>query len=110
MLGSRIHLAFLATFTVLCLSGCGHVFVLSRSQSRNEMLSRASHVLIGVIESHNWESWPFFHVSVPSDVAEAKYWKVLRRFRVETVLRGSETRKSIDGYEVFLTGVSLFLV
>src|SRR5947208_89299 len=69
------------------------------------MLSRASHVLIGVIESHNWESRPFFRVSVPSDAGEEKYWKVLRRrVRVETVLRGSESHKSIDVYEVFWTG------
>jgi len=95
----------LAAIAGLSLSSCGHVFVVSRSQSRDEMLSRASHVLIGVIESHNWESWPFFRVSVPSDVGEAKYWKVLRRrLRVETVLRGSESRKSIDVYEVFWTG------
>jgi len=95
----------LAMVTILSLSGCGHVFVLSRSQSRDEMLSRASHVVIGVIESQKFESWPFFRVSLPSDVGEAKYWKVLRRrLRVETVLRGSEGRKFIDVYEVFWTG------
>jgi hypothetical protein len=104
MIVRRTYLAFLAAITVLSLSSCGHVFVLSRSQSRDEMLSSASHVLVGVIESHNFESWPFFRVSVPGD-AEAKYWKVLRRrLRVETVLRGSESRKWIDVYEVFLTG------
>jgi hypothetical protein len=100
----RINAAVTA-IAVLLLSGCGHVFVLSRTQSRDEMLSRASHVLIGVIEYHKLESWPFFRVSLPSDVGEAKYWKVLRRrVRVETVLRGSEYRTAIDVYEVFWTG------
>jgi hypothetical protein len=69
------------------------------------MLSRASHVVIGVIENHKLESRPFLRVSVPGDVGDAKYWKILRRrVRVETVLRGSETRKFIDVYEVFWTG------
>lgn len=71
------------------------------------MLSRASHVVIGVIEDHRFESWPFFRVSVPKDVSEAKSWRVLRRrVRVEAVLRGSESRKSIDVYEVFWTGAT----
>lgn len=71
------------------------------------MLSRASHVVIGVIESHKLESWPFFRASVPSDVGKAKYWKILRRrVRVEAVLRGSESRKLIDVYEVFWTGAT----
>jgi hypothetical protein len=70
------------------------------------MLSRASLVLVGVIESHHLESWPFFRVSVPGDVGEARDWQVLRRrVRVETVLRGSENRKSIDVYEVYWMGV-----
>ncbi len=69
------------------------------------MLSRASVVVIGVIENHKLESWPFFRASLPSDAGEAKYWKILRRrVRVETVLHGSENRKLIDVYEVFWTG------
>jgi uncharacterized protein YceK len=100
----RVHSISLPIM-ILCLSGCGHVFVLSQTQSRDEMLSRASLVMVGVIESHHWESWPFFRVSLPSDAREGKYWRVLRRrVRVETVLRGSESRKSIDVYEIFWTG------
>src|SRR5579872_5458588 len=52
----------LAVGALLTLGGCGHVFVLSRSQSRVEMLSLTSRVIIGVIESHEFESWPFFRV------------------------------------------------
>jgi hypothetical protein len=73
--------------------------------SREEMLSRASVVLIGVIENHEFESWPFFRAIIPADARDAKYWRILRhRVRVETVLRGSETRKVVDVYEVFWTG------
>jgi hypothetical protein len=89
----------LAAFALFTLSGCGHVFALSRSQSRDEILSRVSHVIIGVIESHKLESWPFFRVSLPRDVGETKYWKILRRrVRVKTVLRGLESRNSVDVY------------
>jgi len=85
-------------------------------QSRDEMLSRASHVLIGVIENHEFASWPLFRVSLSGEYSgvypdaerhagEARYWKVLRRrVRVEAVLRGIERRKIIDVYEVFWTG------
>jgi hypothetical protein len=68
------------------------------------MLSRASLVIVGVIEDQKLESWPFFRVSVPSD-KRSKYWKVLRRrVRVEAVLHGSEERRLIDVYEVFWMG------
>ena len=93
-----------AVVLLLLLAGCGHVFVLSQPPSRHEMLSRASLVIIGVIEDQKLESWPFFRVSVPSD-GKSKYWKVLRRrVRAETVLHGSEKRRLIDVYEVFWTG------
>ena len=68
------------------------------------MLARASVVLVGVIEEQKLERWPWFRVSLPRDVG-GDYWRILRRrVRVETVLRGSETRKSIDVYEVHWTG------
>lgn len=69
------------------------------------MLSRATHVLVGVIEAHHLESWPKFRVALPADANEPKYWRVLRRrIRVETVLRGELPKQSIDVYEVFWTG------
>ena len=108
--------AIAATGILTALIGCGHVFVLSHVKSRDEMLSRASHVLIAVIDNHEFASWPLFRVSLPGEYSgvypdaerhagEAKYWKVLRRrIRVEAVLRGIERRKIIDLYEVFWTG------
>jgi hypothetical protein len=70
------------------------------------MLKRASLVFIGVIQKHHFDSWPFFRLTIPGDdPARAKYWKVLRReVRVETVLRGAESRSVIDIYEIFWTG------
>ena len=102
--------AIAAAGTLTALIGCGHVFVLSHVKSRDEMLSRASHVLIGVIENQEFACWPFFRVSLPGEsigvypdaerhAGEARYWKVLRRrVRVEAVLRGIERRKFIDVY------------
>jgi len=91
--------------TLLTLAGCGHVFVMNRVQTRDELLSRATHVLVGVIENQELESAWSYRASVPSDDGERKYWRILRRrIRVETVLFGSENRKTIDAYEVFWTG------
>lgn len=74
--------------------------------SSEEMLSRASHVFVGVIENQHFDYWPFFSVAIPGDDrASAKYWKVLRRrVHIETVIRGVEPRKTIDVYEIFWTG------
>jgi hypothetical protein len=69
--------------------------------TRDQMLARASHIFIGVIESQEFEHWLFLRV--PGD--NSGYWKVLRRrVRVENVLRGTEPRKTIDIYEIFWTG------
>lgn len=96
------------TVAVLALSGCGPSLVFNpQEMSQKEMLARASHVLIGVIRSHHYETWPFFRVSVPGYAGEAKYWRILRRqVRVETVLRGSEPRKVVDVYEISWTGAT----
>jgi hypothetical protein len=74
--------------------------------SSEAMLARASHVFIGVIQKHQLESWPFFHMKVPwGGPADAKYWKILRReVHIEMVLRGTESRKVVDVYEIFWTG------
>ena len=71
-----------------------------------DQLSRARLVFIGVIQKHQFDSRPFFHLNIPGDdPSNAKYWKVLRReVRVETVLRGVEPRKLVDVYEIFWTG------
>jgi hypothetical protein len=71
-----------------------------------DQLARASLVFIGVIQKHQFDSWPFFRLNIPGDdPTNAKYWKILRReVRVETVLRGAEPHKVIDVYEIFWTG------
>jgi hypothetical protein len=93
---------------LVLLNGCGPGLIFNSSQdmSREEMLARASHIFIGVIQKHKIESWPLFRLKVPGeDPASAKYWKILRReVRVETVLRGTEPRKVIDVYEISWTG------
>jgi hypothetical protein len=69
--------------------------------SPDDMMARATHVFIGVIQAQQYESWPFLHLSPPGqDPVTAKCWKVLRRkVRVEMVLRGAESRGQIDIYE-----------
>ena len=72
-----------------------------------QMLQRATHIFIGVIERQDFESWPF--LSVPGfpgmDSKERRYWRVLRRkVRVEIIVKGIEPRKLIDVYEIFWTG------
>src|SRR5262249_26776900 len=65
-------------------------------------------VFIGVIEKHHFDFWPFFRITSPGEnPADAKYWKILRReVRVENVIRGAESRKRIDVYEIFWTGAT----
>ena len=80
----------------LLLSGCGPGLVFNSSvMSANEMMARASHIFVGVIQKQQFESWPFLRFSFPGmDSPTAKCWKVLRReVRVEMVLRGAESRK-----------------
>ncbi len=88
----------------VALLGCGPVFARNQPSSREEMLAGASLVIVGVIEEHKLESWPYFRVRVPSD-ADSKFWRVLRRrVRVEMVLAGSVKPGPIDVYEVYWTG------
>jgi hypothetical protein len=62
----------------------------------DQMLARADHVFIGVIEKQAYELWPFLRI--PG--ANSSNWRVWRRrVRVEIVLRGSEPQKLIDVYE-----------
>jgi hypothetical protein len=61
--------------------------------SREEMLDRASLVFIGMIQKQEYDSGPFLRWSGGR--------KLLRReVRIETVLRGTESRKIVDVYEV----------
>jgi hypothetical protein len=70
------------------------------------MPAQASHIFVGVIQKHHFDSWPIFRFTVPcADRDSAKYWKVLRReVRVETLLRGAKLQGVIQVYEIFWTG------
>jgi hypothetical protein len=84
-------------------AGCGPglEFNTSQNMTPNEMLARSSHVFVGVLERQQLDSWPFFRV--PGDTTG--YWKILRRrVRVEGVLKGTETRRRVDIFEIFWTG------
>jgi hypothetical protein len=76
--------------------------------SPEEMLDRATLVFVGVIQSHDWETSPFFSLYLPGEELDrSNLWKPLRRrVQVETVLRGHQTKKLIDVYEVFWTSVA----
>jgi len=90
----------------MLLTGCGPGLVFNNSQemTQDQMLARADHVFIGVIEKQELEHWLFLRV--PGD--NSGYWKVLRRrVRVETVLRGVEPRKAIDIYEIHWTAAAM---
>jgi hypothetical protein len=88
-------------FAIFLLTGCAPGLVFNISEmTPDQMLQRADHVFIGVIVDQQLQAWPFFRVpgQKPGD------WAVLRRrVRLENVLRGSESRKEIDIYEIFWT-------
>ncbi len=68
------------------------------------MPKQASHIFIGVIEDQELLAWPWHRAIVPATEAGG-YWRILRRrLRIETVVRGNETRPAIDVYEVYWTG------
>src|SRR5215469_2613064 len=93
-------LRFALLIAALILTGCGPglVFDDSPQMTAAEMLQRADHAFIGVIESHDFEAWPFFRVQGDN----SPYWRVARRkVRVENVLFGAEERKEIEIYEIF---------
>jgi hypothetical protein len=71
--------------------------------SPEQMLARASHVFVGVIQKHQLESWPFFRLHNGTD--DPSFWRILRReVRVELVMRGTEPRPVVNVYEIFWTG------
>ncbi|HEV1284887.1 MAG TPA: hypothetical protein VNU44_06235 [Bryobacteraceae bacterium] len=93
----------LLLLTALLLTGCGPglVFNMSPEMTKDQMLARADHVFIGVIEKQEYENWLF--LNVPG--AKRGDWTILKRqVRVETLLRGQESRQSVTIYEFFGTG------
>lgn len=95
----------------LLLCGCGPprlTFNESQEMTRDEILARSSLVFVGVIESHDIDLRPLPPASLPGIApASLELWKIMRRrVRVELVLRGTETRKEIDVYEIFYSGAT----
>ena len=100
----------LLVVTLLLLScGCTRRLVLNNhsTESRNDWLRQADLIFVGVIQKHQFDTWPYIRLTIPpkDNFGAPKQWNVLRReVRVETVIRGRETRKVIDVYEVVWTG------
>ena len=97
----------LGSLPLLC--GCGphlEYFSPDRVVKAQELLDRADHVFVGVVENQEIASWPLFRFNIPGeDPANMKYWKILRRgVRIEMVLLGAETRKIVDIYEIYWLG------
>lgn len=92
----------LLPIAALFLTGCGPglVFNDSPDMTQSQMLARADHIFIGVIEHQEFERWLF--LGVPG--SKNGDWAILkRRVRIETVLRGRESRPSVFLYEYFPT-------
>jgi len=87
----------------LLLTGCGPGLVFNNSPdvTYDQMSARATHVFIGVIEKQEFESWLL--LNVPG--SKRGEWTILKRqVRIETMLRGQESRPSVLLYEYFPTG------
>src|ERR1017187_6386724 len=93
-----LRVRFIVAAAFLLLIGCGPGLVFNSSEmSAKEMMARASHIFVGVIQKQQLESWPLLRFIFPGMyAATAKGWKVLRgEVRVERVLRGAESRTVI---------------
>lgn len=81
----------------LLLTGCGPGLQFNIAPiTADQMLDRATLAFVGTIERQTLINWPFLRI--PGQ--DTKYWRVMdRRVRVETILKGQESRKLIDIYE-----------
>jgi hypothetical protein len=68
--------------------------------TRDQMLDRASHVFIGVIEKQEYEHWLFLF---PPGKRRGDSTILKRDVRVETAIRGKKFRQSVTVYEFFPT-------
>jgi hypothetical protein len=96
--------------SLVLLCGCHRAeltFNWSPQMTADQMLDRASLVFIGVIRDQQIEPRYAFHwIASPRQQSPTdRYWRGLsRKVEVETVIRGTESRKMIDVYEIFWTG------
>ena len=88
----------IATFTF---ASCARLERNSSEMTPEQILQRASHVFIGVIEKHEFPNRFLFRVTGE----QAEGWFVVRmKVRVETALRGTGSRPEMDIYEAFPGG------
>jgi hypothetical protein len=92
----RLLLVFVALVSI----SCNRFEANTRDMTPVQVVGRGTHLFIGVIEKHEWQSKVFFRVT-----GAGSDWRVISmRVRVENVLRGTEKRPVIDIYEAFPTG------
>jgi hypothetical protein len=88
--------------SALLLASCARIQLNTSEMTPEQILQRSTHVFIGVVEKQELANRFLFRASG----GDAGKWRVFRtKVRVETVLRGEESRPVIDIYEVFPTGV-----
>src|SRR5213078_4451415 len=93
----------LATMALLLVS-CARIQRDTSQMTPEQMLQRSTHVFIGVIEKHEFPSRLFLRVSGE----DGGRWRAIdMRVKVEMVLRGVESRPTIDVYEAFPTAGGL---
>jgi len=92
---------FILVAVALVLESCARLTPNTSQMTPEQMLQRSTHVFIGVIEKHEFPNRLLFRVAGE----DAARWRVVdMRIHVETVLRGIESRSTIDVYEAFPTG------
>jgi hypothetical protein len=86
---------------VLMLGACARIQRNTSEMTPEQMIERSTHVFIGVIEKQELPSRLLIRVTGD----DASQWMVVKmKVRVETVLRGTESRPVVDIYEAFPTG------
>ena len=113
----RVVKACLLAGASILLGGCGPRLTFNGSQSMtpDQMLDRASHVFVGVIQEQKLESISLFDRPAgfhrPAGLGDPQNdhrWKILRRrVSIEMVLRGVEPRKAVDVYEIPWSGAAM---
>jgi hypothetical protein len=92
---------FLLAIFALMLGACAHITLNTSTMTRDELLERSTHVFIGVIEKHEFPNRLLFGVVGPG----GSRWRVIgMKVKVEMVLKGVESRTTIDIYEAFPAG------
>ncbi len=104
----RVRIGLL--LSLMMLAGCNHGFHPHIEQvSEGQLPARAELILIGVIEGHHRDSFPYFRPDKIPAGDPPEFWRpVRRRIRVEAVLRGAYAEPQIDVYEIAWLGGGSF--